>query len=190
MWALVGLLLVALALWVALKFNGFVRDRNLVREAWSGIDVQLKRRHSVVPNLVRTVQGYAAHEKKLFEEVTARRASALRATGPADRAEPENALSTDLRSLMAVAEAYPDLKADAGFLDLQQSLSRVEDQIQLARRYYNGSVRNYNTGIQSFPGNLVAGLFGFKPAEFFEIQCATERTPPDVDLRVEGAAEP
>lgn len=163
--------LILIAAWVA--FNGLVKRRNRTQEAWSQIDVELKRRHDLVPNLVTTVQGYAAHEKGTFEAVTQARANAIRAgsTGdPTKIASAENALSGALRSLFAVAENYPQLRAVESFLQLQETLTSTEDKIEYARRYYNTSVRDYNIGLQTFPRRLIAGLFNFKPAAFFAAQ--------------------
>ena len=171
-----GALLVLLA-WVAVAFNRLVRHRNLVREAWSGIDVQLKRRHDLVPALVESVRGHAAFERGVLEEVTR-----LRGGAPASRAlqDGENALTTQLRGLLAVAEAYPQLRAADSFLALQRQLAEVENHLQMARRYYNGTVRDYNTAVESFPSNLVAGGFGFGLLEFFQVESAVERTVPEV----------
>lgn len=151
-------------------YNGLVRRRNLVREGWSGIDVQLKRRADLVPNLVETVKGYAAHEKSIFEDVSAKRAASIGASTVDSQAAADKALSGALGRLMAIAEAYPELKADANFRQLQSDLAAIEDQMQMARRYYNGTVRDLNTSVQSFPGVLVANLFGFGPEPFYEIE--------------------
>jgi len=181
-YAVIGVVSAVIAAWFIATFNRLVRDRNRAREAWSGIDVQLKRRHNVVPNLVRTVQGYARHEQDLFDKVTARRTACMRTATARDAGDAENMLSGALRSLLAVVEAYPNLKANDSFLQLQSDLSRVEDQIQLARRYYNGCVRDYNIRVESFPGMAVAALTGFRSEEFFEIEYATERAVPDVAM--------
>jgi LemA protein len=162
-----GLLLVIL--YVIGTYNVFVGLRNQVDNAWSQIDVQLKRRHDLIPNLVETVKGYAAHEKGTFENVAKFRSMAMQATTPADKAAAENQLTGALKSLFAVAEAYPDLKANQQFLQLQGSLSQLEDSIQNARRYYNAVVRDLNTKIQSFPTNILAGMFGFQARQFFEV---------------------
>ena len=166
-----------LALAGALAFNRLVRHRNLVREAWSGIDVQLKRRHDLVPNLVESVRGHATFERTVLEEVTR-----LRGAPRASRAlqDGENALATQLRGLLAVAEAYPQLRAGESFLGLQQRLTEVENQLQMARRYYNGAVRDYNIVVESFPSNLVARAFGFTLEEFFQVESALERAVPEV----------
>ena len=164
----VVVVLLAVALWAA--FNGLIRRRNRTQEAWSEIDVELKRRHDLIPNLVTTVQGYAAHEQGTFKAVTQARANAVRAgaTGdPAQIAPAENALSGALRSLFAVAENYPQLRAVESFLQLQEALTSTEDKIEYARRYYNTSARDYNIKLQTFPRNLIAGLFGFKVVSFF-----------------------
>ena len=155
--------------------------RNRVREAWSGIDVQLKRRHDLVPNIVTTVKAYAAHEREVLEEVTRARGG-VAAAPTAEFLSFENQFARALGSLLALVEAYPDLKADRRFLALQDDLVTVEDDLQMARRYFNGTVRDFNTMVESFPGNLVAGVFGFKTAEFFEIERAMERTAPVVKM--------
>jgi len=165
--------------WAAISYNLLVRARNLVSEAWSGIDVQLKRRHDLIPNLVECVKGYSAHEKKLFEETSQDRASSLGADTISARTEAENAVTGQLKSLLGVAEAYPELKANTSFLELQKSLSQIEDDIQYARRYYNAVVRDYNIRAQSFPGLIIAGMFGFEKKDYFEIEYATERQTPD-----------
>ena len=185
-----GAVVAVVLVWAIVAFNRLVRGRNLMREAWSGIDVQLKRRYNLIPNLVRVVEGYALHERNLFENVTRARTLCMRAAGAAGKSEPETGLSQVLRNLIAVAEAYPDLKANQNFLELQDGLSEIEDQIQLARRYYNGTVRDYNIRVESFPGMLIAGLFRFRPADFFEIEYTTERQVPEVDIQVAGRQEP
>ena len=169
--------LIAAAIVIALAFNRLVRHRNLVREAWSGIDVQLKRRHDLVPSLVESVRGHATFERGVLEDVTR-----LRGGAPASRAlqDGENALSAQLRGLLAVVEAYPQLRAGESFLGLQKRLAEVEDHLQMARRYYNGTVRDYNTVVESFPSNLVAGAFGFTLADFFQVESALERAVPEV----------
>lgn len=179
MWLAVLVVLVLLGLPVA-TYNRMVRARNMVRSAWSDIDVQLKRRYDLIPNLVEAVKGYSKHESTVFEEVARTRAQSMNAVTPADKAPAENALTQQMKSLFAVAESYPDLKASQNFMDLQKSLTDIEDQIQYARRYYNGSVRDFNILIQTFPNNVLAGAFGFKPEEFFEVELATERAAPEV----------
>ena len=174
----------AVALYIAIVFNQLVRKRQMTNEAWSGIDVQLKRRSDLIPNLVEIVKGYAAHERNTLEEVTQLRgaARALPSGDVAARAQAEGALSAALGRLMAVAESYPDLKASNNFLDLQQQLSAVENDLQMARRYYNGTVRNLNTLVQSFPSNLVAHGFGFSERDFFELADEGDRAVPQVTL--------
>jgi LemA protein len=164
-----GLLVVIVSYLIAI-YNGLIKLRNRVDEAWSDIDVQLKRRYDLIPNLVSTVKGYAAHEKKTFQDVTEARTKAMSATGAHDKAEAENMLSQTLKSIFALAENYPDLKANQNFLQLQDELSDTENKIQAARRFYNGNVRDFNTKIQVFPNNLVAGMLGFKKYEFFEAE--------------------
>ena len=179
-WTAVVLMSGAVGLWVVLAFNRLVRMRNLLKEGWSGVDVQLKRRHDLVPNLVETVRGYSRHEMKTLENVASFRAGAA-----ADRRQTqdrENELTDGLKQLFALAESYPDLKADRSFLDLQKQLVEIEDQLQMARRYYNGTVRNYNILTETFPGNLVAAIFGFRPEEFFQIVTTSEREAPKVSL--------
>lgn len=162
--AVIVLLLVAI---VAI-YNGLVRARNNVDNAWSQIGVQLKRRYDLIPNLVETVKGYAAHEAGVFEKVTQARSNAMQASGPQAQAEAENVLSGALKSLFAVAEAYPDLKANQNFLNLQEELTSTEDRIAYSRQYYNDSVLRYNNKIQTFPTVVIAGMFNFSKREFFE----------------------
>ena len=169
-------------IWIVFTYNLFIRDRNLIKEAWSGIDVQLKRRHNLIPNLVESVKGYSSHERNLFEEITKKRAEASIVESIKDKAPAESDLSGMLKNLFVVAENYPDLKANQNFLDLQKQLVEIEDQLQYARRYYNGSVRNYNIRVESFPSNIIAGIFDFKQDNFFEISLATERATPKVNL--------
>jgi len=159
-------IVVVILLWLMLAYNGLVQTRNRAQEAYSDINVQLKRRYDLIPNLVSTVQGYAAHEKTVFENVTNARSNAMQATGPS-RAGAENQLSGALKSLFAVAENYPDLKANQNFLSLQNELTDTEDKIQAARRFYNGMVRDLNTKIQVFPTNIFANMFGFIRMDFF-----------------------
>ena len=173
---LVLLLLVA-GVWI---YNRLIRNRNLVNEAWAGIDVQLQKRSELVPNLVQTVKGYAAHESGVFEEVASIRTDG-QSRGEA-RAKQETALSRSLGRLFALAEDYPDLKASEGFQQLHTSLVEIEDHLQFARRYYNGAVRDNNNLIESFPPNIVANMFRFELAEFFEIELASQRSAPDVSL--------
>lgn len=163
--------LVVIVLWLVFAFNGFVTLTNRAKEAWADIQVQLKRRYDLIPNLVETVKGYAAHESSVFENVTQARAAAMGAA-PAAQAQAENQLTGALKTLFAVSEAYPDLKANQNFLQLQQELGDTEDKIQAARRFYNTTVMALNTALQSFPGNLIAGVFGFKPMDLFELAAA------------------
>ncbi|OGC82806.1 hypothetical protein A3D68_00325 [Candidatus Adlerbacteria bacterium RIFCSPHIGHO2_02_FULL_52_17] len=165
---ILGVLAVA-ALFVVAMYNRFVRMVNRAKEAWADIDVQLKRRYDLIPNLLETVKGYAKHERGTFEKVTAARAAAMDAGGVAEKGKAENFLSETLKSLFAVAEAYPDLKANQNFLELQRELSDTENKIQAARRFYNGNVRDLNTSIESFPNNVIAEFFHFEPREFFEL---------------------
>jgi LemA protein len=185
---IVVVVLVALGLWMA--FNGLVRKRNRTQEAWSEIDVELKRRHDLIPNLVSTVEGYASHEKSTFEAVTEARANAVSAgaTGDPSKVAPaENALSGALRSLFAVAENYPQLRAVESFVQLQETLTATEDKIEYARRYYNTSARDYNIALQTFPRNLIAGMFHFTAVAFFGAD-AEDRTVPQVSFPGSGAA--
>lgn len=174
-------IVVLIALWLVAVFNGLIKLRNRVDEAWSDIEVQLKRRYDLIPNLVNTVKGYAKHEKGVFEKVTEARASAMQAKTPAEHAKAENFLSETLKSLFAVSENYPDLKASDNFLHLQKELVDAEDKIQAARRFYNGNVRDFNTKKQVFPSNMVAGTFGFKDYEFFDAP-ENETARPDVQF--------
>jgi len=174
--------IVVFILIVAGLYNRLVRLRNLVRSAWSDIDVQLKRRYDLVPNLVETVKAYAKHESGVFEKVTQARAQAINATTPGEQAQQENFLSQSLKSLFAVAEAYPELKADGNFSKLQSQFFELEDDIESARRYYNAVVRDYNTAIEVFPAVLIASMLSFKPAEFFELDSPDERNPVRADF--------
>lgn len=176
------ILVVAAALYVLLAYNGLVRRRNQVQEAWSDIDVQLKRRHDLIPNLVTTVKGYATHEREAFDAVTEARSRALGATTPAAHAQAENALTSTLKSLFAVAEAYPDLKANTNFLELQRELADSENKIQAARRFYNTNVRDFNTAIESVPTNIIANIFRFTKFEYFEVEDEGVRSVPKVDF--------
>jgi LemA protein len=162
------ILLVAFLLWAVVIYNGLIRLKNRVDEAWSDIDVQLKRRYDLIPNLINTVKGYAAHEKEVFEKVTEARTRAMGAGTTEDKAQAENTLSNTLKSLFAVAESYPDLKANQNFLELQRELTDTEDKIQASRRFYNGNVRDFNTKIEIFPNNIFAGILNFTKRQFFE----------------------
>ena len=166
-WIAVAVLAVV-GVYAIVVFNRLIRARNLVREGWSGIDVQLRRRSDLVPSLIETVKGYAGHERTLFAEVTAKRNEALNATSVSGRASAEQELQGSVRRVFAVAEAYPELKASQNFLELQRQLAELEDQLQMARRYYNGTVRDYNIGIQSFPDLILARVTGFHEEQFFE----------------------
>ena len=179
MYILIGILIVlgVIVLWFILTYNRFISLRNRTKEAWSDIDVQLKRRYNLIPNLVETVKGYAVHEKGVFENVTKARSMAMGATGVEEQAKAENALSSTLKTLFAVSENYPDLKASNNFVELQRELRDTEDKIQAARRFYNGNVRDLNTKIEVFPANLVAGTFGFKKMEFFETEEEARQVP-------------
>jgi LemA protein len=171
---------IVLFLGAVLIYNKLVTNKNMVAEGWSGIDVQLKRRADLIPNLIEAVKGYMGHERGVLEQVTELRAKSLKAESVGDKAKVEGALGAALGNLFAVAENYPDLKASQNFMELQKSLADIEDQIQLARRYYNGAARNFNILIQSFPSNLVANTFHFTPVEYFEIEEAAERAVPKV----------
>lgn len=165
-------------------YNALVRARQTAEEAWSGIDVQLKRRADLIPNLVETVKGYAAHERGTLEEVVEKRnkAQSVASCDVAGRAEAEGELSQALGRLFALSEAYPDLKANQNFADLQASLEKTETEIQMARRYYNGATRDLNVRVESFPSNLIAGQFGFHKRDYFEIEDAADRAVPDVSF--------
>lgn len=178
-WVYVALGVLAVAvLLVVTMYNRFVRMVNRAKEAWADIDVQLKRRYDLIPNLVETVKGYAKHESGTFEKVTAARAAAMDAGGVAAKGKAENMLSETLKSLFAVAEAYPELKANQNFLELQRELSDTENKIQAARRFYNGNVRDLNTAIESFPNNVIANMFHFGKREFFELEAGSEEREP------------
>lgn len=180
-WILLGVLFL-IAVFLIGMYNGLVRLKVTCDNAWADIDVQLKRRYDLIPNLVETVKGYAAHEKGTLEAVINARNRAMSATGPADKAQAENMLSGALKSLFALAEAYPQLRAIESFTSLQNSLTQIEDTVQNARRYYNAVVRDLNTKIQQFPSNIFANMFGFKPREFFEVSAPAEREAPKVSF--------
>ncbi len=163
------ILLALLFIWFVVLYNQFIRLKNQTDEAWSGIDVQLKRRYDLIPNLVETVKGYAKHEKETFDKVTQARSQAINASTVKEQANAENMLAGTLKSLFALAEAYPELKANQNFLNLQSQLSEIEDQIQMSRRFYNGNVRDYNILCETFPSVFIANLFSFTKKEFFEI---------------------
>ncbi len=183
-WAAYGVL-AAVIIYAVIVFNRLIRQRNVVREAWSGIDVQLRRRTDLVPALVETVKGYATHERTLLEEVTARRARSLDAQtsgNVGDNAQATQQLGSSIGRLIAVAEAYPQLKANENFLKLQEQLAEIEEQLQYARRYYNGAVRNLNISIQSFPELLIAKPFGFSEQPFFELDDRAQGANPNVSF--------
>ncbi len=171
-----------LGLWFIAVYNQLVTLRNMKEEGWSGIDVQLKRRTDLIPNLLESVKGYLGHERSVLEQVTALRTQSINAPTVGAKIAAESALSRSLGALFAVAENYPDLKANQNFVDLQNQLALLENEIQMARRYYNGTVRNLNVGIESFPNSIVAGMFNFARAEFFEIEDPAERAVPRVDF--------
>ena len=179
---LAALLTAGVGIYIVATYNDLVHSRNLAEEGWSGIDVQLKRRANLVPNLVETVKGYAAHERATLEGVTAARRESLDAATTQGQADAENHLTQALGRLFALAEAYPELKADAGFRQLQDQLHEIEGDLEKARRYYNGTVRKLNTLVEQFPSNLVADQFGFQGAAYFEIEDPSERAVPAVDF--------
>lgn len=175
-------LLIVVALFVIFAYNRLVALRVRTEDGWSSIDVQLKRRHDLIPNLVEAVKGYAKHEREVLEEVVRARQVGMDASGVQDRAEAENLISASLRRVFLLAEAYPDLKASHNFARLQEELASTENKIAFARQHYNDTVRQYNTALQSFPTNLIAGAFGFEARDFFEIEFAAERQVPEVSL--------
>ena len=181
-YVIIAILAVAI-LWLIGIYNGLIRLKNRADEAWSDIDVQLKRRYDLIPNLVETVQGYALHERQLLENVTKARTQAMQASGTEAKGQAENMLSSALKSLFAVAENYPDLKASQNFAKLQDELSDTENKIQAARRFYNGNVRDFNTKIQVFPNNLIAGSLKFSQRDFFEIEEPKEREAVKVEFK-------
>lgn len=173
-------IIILLVLWVVGMYNGLVRSRIQVKNAWSQIDVQLKRRHDLIPNLVETARGYMKHERETLESITKARTQAIQAQGVAESAKAEGELSEALKRFMLVVENYPDLKASQNFLALQEELATTENKVGFARQFYNDQVMQYNTKIQSVPTNIIANMFGFKPSEFFEIEVAAEREAPSV----------
>jgi len=172
----------AILLWIVAVYNGLITLRNRAKEAFSDIDVQLKRRYDLIPNLVETVKGYAAHEKEVFEKVTEARTRAMGAQTLKEKGEAENALSGTLKTLFAVSENYPQLRASENFQKLQDELTDTEDKIQAARRFYNANARDLNIKIETFPANVVANIFGFKPMEFFGVEDAAEKEPAKVSF--------
>jgi LemA protein len=180
-WIILAVVVVA-AIWAVAIYNGLVKNRQMVEEGWSGIDVQLKRRTDLIPNLLETVKGYMAHERETLDSVTNARAAATAAANgsPEQRSAAEGQLSTALGRLIATAEAYPDLKANTTFIEFQTALQTVEDEIQMSRRYYNGAVRNLNVQVESVPSNFIANGFGFRKAEYFELENEADRAVPQV----------
>lgn len=181
LWILLAVI-AAIAIWLVATYNGLITLKNQTDEAWSDIDVQLKRRYDLIPNLVSTVKGYATHESGTLEKVIQARNEAMSAKGPHDKAVAENALSSTLKSIFALSEAYPDLKANTNFLKLQDELADTENKVQASRRFYNGNVRDFNTKLQVFPTNMIAGMLGFIKREFFEIGNDAERNVPQVSF--------
>jgi len=182
-WIIILIILAILVIAVVTIYNKLIRLRNTVKSSWSDIDVQCKKRYDLVPNLVETVKGYASHEKTVFEKVTEARAMAMQANSPAEMAKAENMIRDTLKSLFAVAEAYPELKANANFMQLQTQLQELENNIEYARRYYNAVVRDFNVLIESFPSNLIASQFNFKQAELFQLEAPeAERKPVKVSF--------
>ena len=183
LWIVLGIIVLAV-IGTIVSYNRFVSGRQLIRDSWANIDTELRRRYDLIPNLVETVKGYAAHERGVFEAVTQARAAAVSATGsPAQQAAAEGPFVAALRQLFAVAENYPELKANQNFLALQSELSNTEDRLQTARRFYNGNVRDYNRRVQSFPSRLIANTFGFKEEEYFEVEeSLREAGPPQVSF--------
>jgi LemA protein len=187
LWIVLAVLVLA-AVALVISYNRFVSQRNLVAESWRQIDVELHRRHDLIPNLVETVKGYASHERGVFEAVTeARAAAASPGATPAVQAQQEGVLGQALGRLFAVAEAYPDLKASTNFLELQRQLTETEDRIAAGRRFYNANVRALNTRVESFPSNIVASTFNFKQAEYFEVEDVAIRSAPTVDFGQSGS---
>ncbi len=181
------IIVVVFLLWVAFSYNNLVRIRQQVRESWSNIDTELKRRYDLIPNLVEAVKGYAAHERETLAEVIAARDQALNSQGtPSHQAVDEKKLVGSVNKLLAVAEGYPDLKASQNFLALQLELANTEDRIQAARRFYNANVRDLNTRIEVFPSNIIASLFNFVPAEFFEVESSVIRQVVDISFNTPG----
>ena len=192
LWIVLGLV-VLLLLFGVVAYNRFVSQRQQIKDAYANIDTELRRRYDLIPNLVESVRGYAQHERATFEEVTRARAAAIEAQGPAQQAQAENVLTSALRSLFAVAESYPELRASENFQALQAELSNTEDRIQVSRRFYNANVREYNERVQSVPSNVIASTFGFKEEEFFEIEEADRATleqAPRVDFSGTGPPPP
>lgn len=175
-----GVFLLAMAVFIISNYNQLVSGKSLVEEAWSGIDVQLKRRYDLIPNLVNIVKGYSIHEKNIIEDIVNARAASMGATQVNQKEKAELNLNHSLKSLFALAEQYPNLKANENFLALQKELSHIEDELQLSRRYYNGAVRNYSIKLMRFPSNMIAKMFAFSPASYFETTQAEERNVPEI----------
>lgn len=173
-------LILVIPVLIMIIYNRLVKNKNLMEEGWSGIEVQLKRRTNLIPNLIESVKGYMKHEKELLSDITRLRSQSMKVNEVAEKSKLENALTRSLGNLFAVAESYPDLKANENFLDLQNELSEIEDQIQMSRRYYNGTVRNLNILIESFPSNIIANMFNFQKGTFFELDDAEEGSVPEV----------
>ncbi len=173
----------AIVAYLIYVYNALISNKNMVAEGWSGIDVQLRRRADLIPNLIETVKGYATHEDKLFRDIAELRAKSIAGGSVGEQSQVGQAMSAALGRMFAIAEAYPELKADANFRDLQDKLAGIEDEIQLSRRYYNGTVRNFNTMIESFPSNVIANFFHFVKSEFFDIGDAAAREVPKVDFK-------
>jgi LemA protein len=180
---ILAIILVVVLGWAVLSYNGFIRLIQRTKEAWADIDVQLKRRYDLIPNLVNTVKGYATHEREAFEKVTEARTRAMGAGTPAEKGAAENMLSGALKTLFAVSEAYPDLKANQNFLELQRELSDTENKLQASRRFYNGNVRDLNTAVDMFPGNIIAGFFKFVKMEFFQLEEGEEAAKKPVEVK-------
>ena len=180
---IIGIIIALLVLWVIFAYNRFISLVNRAKESWSDIDVQLKRRYDLIPNLVNTVKGYAAHEQSAFEKVTQARAAAMGAGNLADKSQAELGLTGALKSLFAIAEAYPDLKANTNFVELQRELSDTENKIQAARRFYNSTVMDLNTAVDQFPNNLIAGFFKFAKLEFFELEADEQAAKQPVEVK-------
>ncbi len=190
-WLVVLGVVVLLVLMIVVSYNRFVRQRNLIEESWRQIDVELRRRYDLVPNLVETVKGYAAHERQTLDAVVQARAAAMAPSPTREaQAQDENQLTRSLRGLLALSEAYPNLKADQQFLALQAQLTETEDRIAAGRRFYNGNVRSYNTRTETFPSSIVAGVFTFEKAEYFEVEDAEVRAPVRVDFGTPPPPQP
>ena len=180
---IIAIIVLILVVWAIIAYNHLIRMTNRTKESWADIDVQLKRRYDLIPNLVNTVKGYATHESEAFENVTKARAAAMGATSLADKGQAEATLAGALKSVFAIAEAYPDLKANENFLSLQNELTDTEDKIQAARRFYNGNARDLNTAVQVFPGNIIAGIFHVSSVEFFQLDAADAAAKQPVEVK-------